>query len=109
MEFSSGNGLITVYVEEQESLGETVELLFNFDCDQGHNLSHMLLIILLLQLSQDFFSVLSSASLVGIEHEIHIFTLVFVSLDLHWAELINVQQLDDLVAINLAVNTNVFK
>ena len=109
MEFSSGNGLIAIYVEEQESLSETVELLFDFDSDQGHNLGQMLPIIVFLQLSQDFFSVLSSASLIGIEHKIDVLTLVFVPLDLHWAELINVQQLDDLVAINLAVNTNVFK
>jgi hypothetical protein len=107
VEFSSGDGLIAVAVEEQESLRQTVELLFDFDCDQGHNLGQMLLIIIFLQLSQDFFSVLSSASLIGIEHKIDVFTLVFVPLDLHWAELINIQQLDDLVAINLAVNANV--
>jgi hypothetical protein len=38
VKFLSRNGLVAVHIKEEESLGETVELLLNFDSDQGHDL-----------------------------------------------------------------------
>lgn len=50
IEFINLNLLIVILIKEQEGLSKTLELLLNFNGDESHDLTKMLLVILHFQL-----------------------------------------------------------
>lgn len=89
---------VLIHIKEEESLRDRRELLLHFDSDKGNDLRQMHSLILFSEILEYLLFVLRSSSLVRIQYEVDVLTLVLVSLDLQWQELVHVNQVMQFLA-----------
>jgi hypothetical protein len=109
MELWSRNGLITVYVKEEESLRKAIELLLQLHSNESHYLCLMPSIVILLKVFEDLLFALVATSHIRVKNEINVFTFVLIPFDLERQELICIQKIDQLLSANLALNSDLIK